>query len=888
MKTLPILFTLLMVIIPNDFLKAQNYNIDLLGQLEHSYWGDKETDIWGYVDSQANEYAILGTLNGTSIINVTNPANPLEVQWIEGPISGWKDIKVWDHYAYVTNESEQGLQIIDLSNLPNDVTVSYYTGENEGEAGYFTTAHNLFIDENGYCYVVGTDAPGRTLIFDLNQDPLEPPLVGTYDDKYVHDCFVRGDTLWACELGQGRVRVINVADKANPEIWGSVTTPGNYTHNCWLDDKGEYLYTTDEIFNGYLGAYDVQDIYDINETDKAQSSLSANAIPHNTFVHGDFLVSSYYKDGVTIHDKTNPNNIVEVGYYDTHPDSGEGKLGCWGVYPFLPSGIILASDMDGGLFVLAPNYEKACYLSGMITDETTGTPIANANIAIVGTGTNESSNLLGHFEMGIKEAGIYDLEISKPGYETKSVDVFLNNGVDLNLDFLELTPLPTIVNCPDPGAEEIIFYEDFESGVLEDWKIKSFDEDITWEVIEVGGNSPGNHAIYMNHYDYFGSQGEIDRLITPLIDITQNANPYLEIEYACAYNQYYNDILKIEITTNNGWTYTTLGEFSGAEFATVGLQSSNFIPFNENEWCTGSTYSSGCLSFDLSPFQNSSYVKLRFESTNDWGNNIFLDNITIKGDCANTASGTLNLKAYLQGAMEIGSTNNLMRDDLRAQGLLPLTDPYGEGETAEMNVFSATGPNAIVDWVLVQLHDPEATNNPVVTSRALLLQRDGDIVDVDGVSPPLFHNAPESFLVSINHRNHLSVITNPIYLVSFGASVDFTNISPFVIAYGEHPRAVVNNKYALWSSNANGDDKVVFQGPSNDSNSVFFKTMSDPGNTAANVNYILDGYHNEDLNMDGQVRYQGANNEINSIFFNVLTHPSSNSQLNYIIIEEMP
>ena len=100
-------------------------NVTLLSNL-NQYPSAGYNDIWGYVDGSGNEYALLGVETGTSIVNVTDPVNPVEVAFIPGGQSSvWRDIKTWGTYAYVVSDyTSDGLQIIDLSQLPNTATLA--------------------------------------------------------------------------------------------------------------------------------------------------------------------------------------------------------------------------------------------------------------------------------------------------------------------------------------------------------------------------------------------------------------------------------------------------------------------------------------------------------------------------------------------------------------------------------------------------------------------------------------------------------------------------------------------------------------------------------------------------------------------------------------------
>ena len=317
-------------------------NMDVVGQLSYP---QGTNDVWGYSDGMI-EYALVGTRTGFSVVDITCPVNPIEVFFINGSQSIWRDIKTWQNYAYVTTEAEDGLLIVDLSDPTGETYV--YTEQ------FFSASHNIYIDENGYAYIFGADTgEGGAIILDLNNDPMNPTLAGIFNDYYLHDGMVRGDTLWGSAVYAGVFSIIDVSDKANPVILSSYPTSCDFTHNAWVSDDNNYLFTTDEQSGCYIGAYDVSDIFNISEIDLIQDwTQSEVVVPHNTHVLGDYLVTSYYTSGITIVDASDPFNLVEVGYYDTSPLSGGDMDGCWGAYPYLPSGLILATDQAEGLFVL--------------------------------------------------------------------------------------------------------------------------------------------------------------------------------------------------------------------------------------------------------------------------------------------------------------------------------------------------------------------------------------------------------------------------------------------------------------------------------------------------------------------------------------------------------
>ena len=330
-----------------------SYNLNLLGTYDWNF--TEGNDIWGWVDPQTEEeYALVGLVDGFSCVNVTNPANPIEEFFIPDLSSTWRDVKTWGNYAYVTTEANAGLLIVDLNDMTGNTYwhVTQFNNPIDNISTSFTASHNLYIDENGICYIFGASSnngsnPSDGAIFlDVNSNPTNPIFLGSWDDEYIHDGMTRGDTLYAGCIYTGDLHIIDVSNKSNPTTIGTHPTPNAFTHNAWVSDDGNYVFTTDETSDAYIGSYDISNVSNIQEVDRIQSNPGSNSIPHNTHVDGNFLVTSWYRDGTTVHDISDPTNLVQVAYYDSYSGSGNGFDGCWGTFPFLPSGNIISSDIN--------------------------------------------------------------------------------------------------------------------------------------------------------------------------------------------------------------------------------------------------------------------------------------------------------------------------------------------------------------------------------------------------------------------------------------------------------------------------------------------------------------------------------------------------------------
>lgn len=271
--------------------------------------------------------------------------------------------------------------------------------------------------------------------------------------------------------------------------------------------------------------------------------------------------------------------------------------------------------------------------------------------------------------------------------------------------------------------------------------------------------------------------------------------------------------------------------------------------------CAG-TANTGCAKFSESWDGSSSSSRLR-----DWldpSNSVtVLNGFDPNGAPANAK---LDLKVFLSGPLDIN--NQLMDDALRQQDLLPLSEPYtnlgynfvqGGDETAPASVFSTSGNNAIVDWVVVELRDKNNSSS-VVESRSGLLQRDGDVVDVDGFSSLEFQSAVDDYYVAVRHRRHLGAMAlNTVYLDNNGPTVDFRfGATP---TYGAEALRQANGTYALWNGDVDFNGNVKYTGADNDRDPILDAIG---GNVPTN---ILVGSHQQDLNMDGLVKYTGLHND---------------------------
>ncbi|MBK8704238.1 MAG: choice-of-anchor B family protein [Saprospiraceae bacterium] len=447
------------------------------GEVSHLPYDVALSNIWGWTAPDGTEYALVGVENGTSIVSLADPANPVEVFLIPGQNSIWREIRTFGNYAYVGTDqpgTTDGLLIIDLTNLPNSAPYYHWNPDLPG-LGVLNRIHTVNIDEFGVLYLNGSNLNGGGVIFvDVATDPISPIYLGNAPSEYCHDSYGRDNILYAGELYNGSMTIYDISDKSNVVLLAQQPTPNTFTHNVWLSDDSNVAFTTDERPSAYVAAYDISDLNNIIELDRFRpaATLNTTVIPHNVLVLNDWLIVSYYTDGCIIVDASKPDNLVEVGNFDTYFGADGGFSGAWGVYPYFPSGTIIVSDINTGLWVITPNYVRACWLEGLVTDSQTDAPIFDVSVTIESSEINVAgTDLTGNYKTGQATPGTFTVNFQKEGYAPKSVEATLENGVLTILD-VELDPLiavnisGSVVRSLDGNAvpdAQVLLYNEFSS-----------------------------------------------------------------------------------------------------------------------------------------------------------------------------------------------------------------------------------------------------------------------------------------------------------------------------------------------------------------------------------------------------------------------------------------
>jgi choice-of-anchor B domain-containing protein len=342
--------------------------------------GGDGNDIWGWVDAlTGNEYALMGLTNGTAFVDVTDPDNPVFLGHLatNTTAADWRDIKVYLAHAFVVADGAgaHGMQVFDLTRLRGVASPQTFTAD--AVYGDFGNAHNLAINEaTGYAYAAGTNNCGGGLHMIDISIPINPMFAGCYTTTNIHDtqCVLyqgpdadhmgqeicvnsnkTNDVLEEHHLG-----IADVTNKSATTTISSTNYPdAGFAHQGWLTEDHRYFLMGDELDELDFTVPTRTHVFDLTDLDApvyVYAYEGANAsIDHNLYILGNRVFQANYTSGVRILEFVNLSNmdLIEIAFFDTFPGSDAAIFdGLWSVYPFLPSGNIIASDRSNGLFIL--------------------------------------------------------------------------------------------------------------------------------------------------------------------------------------------------------------------------------------------------------------------------------------------------------------------------------------------------------------------------------------------------------------------------------------------------------------------------------------------------------------------------------------------------------
>ena len=365
--------------IPCEGGMAGNYpcnGYDLMSHIKLTELGNFGNDSWGWTDpTTAKEYAIMCTDSGTSFVDISDAEDPIVLGKLFSTAgsSTWRDAKTYGNYLFIVSEADNhGMQVFDLTKL-RDVDMNNIPVNFSVDAIYsgFGNAHNIAINENSpYAYALGSDTyGGGPHIVDIS-DPLNPVLAGGISSGgYCHDAQIvtyngpdpdyQGREIFVGS-NENEFVISDVTDPSSPvEISRVNYTSIGYTHQGWFTDNMRFFIAGDEDDESIYGFNTRTLVFDFIDLDNPSFRFAyegtTSAIDHNGYVKGNELFLSNYSAGLRVINisSISSNSFNEVGYFDTYPQSNAVNFnGAWSVYPYFPSGNIIISDTNGGLFVV--------------------------------------------------------------------------------------------------------------------------------------------------------------------------------------------------------------------------------------------------------------------------------------------------------------------------------------------------------------------------------------------------------------------------------------------------------------------------------------------------------------------------------------------------------
>lgn len=432
----------------------ESLHINLLDEVDRG--DDRYSGSW-YYTKDGVEYGLVGAKTGTAIYEITADGYLNELAFIPGPPSNWREITVVSDHAYVVTEGTgagQGMQVISLGALPNSASlVTTYDAT-------FQTGHIIQKDifqERDRVYVCGTNTTSGVHILDVS-NPVSPEEIGLYQPGYyIHDCHVRGDTLYAAAFYEAKLDFVNIVDPALPEVFNVLNDPGGNTHSCSTTDNGDYLFLADEL-DGLPGRiFDLSSSEDLDQL--ALYTANEESLVHNPYIVGnDLAYISHNTEGLRIVDIADPRLPVEVAYFDTYDGASGGFAGLWSACPYLPSGKIIGGDRTRGIMLFQYDQTRAGRLYLQVVDSLSGLPLPETTVLLEADTVELDAEA--RWSYGALP-GTVTLNFFLDQYKSKSLTIALNSGDQLN-QVVEMVPaeaglsvseLPELRVFPNPAAD---------------------------------------------------------------------------------------------------------------------------------------------------------------------------------------------------------------------------------------------------------------------------------------------------------------------------------------------------------------------------------------------------------------------------------------------------
>ncbi len=562
-------------------------------------------DCWGYTSPSGREYAIMGLEGGYGFVEITDPANPVILTTITGPSSLWHDVKVAGHYAYGVSEGGSGVQVMDLSNIDSGVV----TLVRNWQAGGHSTTHNIIVDDDGTdLYLAGANIGNGGLMHLDMSDPTRPTVDGGWTQMYVHDAEVvtwqggalDGHEIAFCAAGMNGgftsvgLRVVDITNPANATTLATLFYPNpGYAHQVWLSSDRQYLYLNDEL-DEENGLVPTTTTRVIDVSDPANPVLVGTftsgrpSIDHNLYTRDGFIFEANYRSGLRVFDASDPVHPVEIAYFDTFPNSDAAQFnGAWSVYPFFPSGTVIVSDIERGLFILdvtaldaerliispvgevPTTLDPAGGAAMSVSINAFNTQLDASSVALSITDANGTRTVAGSDQGG----GVFSFTFPSVacGGATFFVSADATNGQTFTLPADGSSYSASVVS-----SLVGVFADDFQTN--QGWTVASTASDGQWQrgvPVNAGRGDPpadadGSGMCYVTDNSAANAgNSDVDNgsttLTSPVLDLTGN----VRVSYAYWLNDVAggnldNDAMVVELSLNGGASWTEMARYESA------------------------------------------------------------------------------------------------------------------------------------------------------------------------------------------------------------------------------------------------------------------------------------------------------------------------------------
>lgn len=469
------------------------HNIDLLSFVPLASMGcSGASDIWGWTDPLTNkEYAMLGCTNRTAFVDISDPVNPIFVGYLPSHTgtSSWRELKAYANHAFIISDinGNHGLQILDMTQFRTVTNPPVQFSETAFYNG-FGSAHDITVNpDTGYLYVVGGSSGTNTCSGGphmLNiQNPTSPVFVGCVNqDGYTHDtqvviyhgpdaAFTGHELLFSSN--EDTLTIVDVTNKANPiQVSRTGYTGSGYTHQGWLTEDHHYFLLDDELDEEDFGHNTFTYIWDVSDLNApvlmGHYTGPVPSIDHNLFIKGQYAYEGNYRSGLRILDVTNVASaqLTELAFFDIYPSSdGVGFNGMWGNYPFFNSGVVIASGIEQGLFVLQPTLNPDFGVSATDTNLyvcSSGSAATDINVTPI-QGYNGNVTLSTSTLPAGMTAGFSVNPVTVPGSSTMTLNLSSTPPGDYSIDVVasdatltHSTPVALNVALTTPSAPSLV------------------------------------------------------------------------------------------------------------------------------------------------------------------------------------------------------------------------------------------------------------------------------------------------------------------------------------------------------------------------------------------------------------------------------------------------